>query len=595
MTHDDLCDDGCNESLNRPFADVVNSYSSRRQVLAGGISAVAAFMAAVPFEAAAAGLQGEYRGRSALLDFTPVPVAGGGGKTPRVAPEYTYDVIIPWGSPISPGNVDTVGIGHDGMSFFPITRNRLHYRNRNNHGLLVINHEYGDNIVVIGKNVPAGLADVRVSQYAHGLSVIELMRQPGNGGKWRTVNTGGYARRITANSPVTFSGPVASSPLLRNAANNTPRGTLNNCANGQTPWGTYLTCEENFNGYFGARGAWTANARQRRYGMAAASVYGWHLYDERFDLSNPDYANEQHRFGWIVEVDPHNPAALPVKRTALGRFKHEGIAMTVGRGGRAVGYMGDDERFDYIYKFVSEDNYESMLARGRSPLDHGKLYVAKFNDDGTGNWLEVTIDNPAIKAEFTSQDEVLTFVRRAADLLGATPMDRPEWTTVAPNGLVYCTLTNNTNRGRTGVPGATPTNPQAPNPDGHIIRWLDSDQHVGLTFKWEIFVLASSTHGGEDSFASPDGLWADPDGRLFIQTDGPQRDGLNDQMLVADIYTGEIRRLFEGVWGAEVTGITLTPDRRTLFCNLQHPDPTSAVPRDATIVITRKNGGIVGS
>jgi uncharacterized protein len=174
-------------------------------------------------------------------------------------------------------------------------------------------------------------------------------------------------------------------------------------------------------------------------------------------------------------------------------------------------------------------------------------------------------------------------------------MDRPEWTTVAPNGLVYCTLTNNGNRGRAGSPGASPANPQAPNPDGHIIRWLDSDQHVGLTFNWEIFVLASSTHGKESSFSSPDGLWADPDGRLFIETDGAQHDGLNDQLLVADIYTGEIRRLFEGVWMCEVTGLTVTPDRKTMFVNLQHPDPTSIPGRDCTIVITRKDGGIIGS
>jgi secreted PhoX family phosphatase len=185
---------------------------------------------------------------------------------------------------------------------------------------------------------------------------------------------------------------------------------------------------------------------------------------------------------------------------------------------------------------------------------------------------------------------VLIFARQAADILGATPMDRPEWTTVAPNGLVYCTLTNNSARTETDA-----ANPVAPNPDGHIIRWLDSNHHVGLTFDWEIFVLAASTHGTEESFASPDGLWADPDGRLFIQTDGRQYDGLNDQLLVADIGTGEIKRLFEGVLGAEVTGIALTPDRRTLFCNLQHPDSDTSIGRDSTIVITRKDGGIVGS
>ena len=285
------------------------------------------------------------------------------------------------------------------------------------------------------------------------------------------------------------------------------------------------------------------------------------------------------------------------------RFKHAGVAITEGRGKRVVAYMGDDERFDYIYKFVSEDNWKKMRRAGKSPLDHGTLYVAKFNDDGTGEWLPLSIDNPALAARFADQAEVLTFARMAADVLGATPMDRPEWTTVAPNGDVYCTLTNNSRR-----TVADAANPMAPNPDGHIIRWRDADHHVGTTFTWDIFLIAADTHGTEDSFASPDGLWADPDGRLFIQTDGGQKDGLNNQMLVADTMTGELRRPFTGVSGDEITGITVTPDRRTMFINTQHPgegDPTITnfpaeldgvtVPRDCTIVITRKNGGIIGS
>jgi hypothetical protein len=305
----------------------------------------------------------------------------------------------------------------------------------------------------------------------------------------------------------------------------------------------------------------------------------------------------------VVEIDPFDATQTPVKRTALGRFKHEGVAITEGRGKRVVAYMGDDERFDYIYKFVSEDNWKKMRRAGKSPLDHGTLYVAKFNDDGTGEWLPLSIDNPALAARFADQAEVLTFARMAADVLGATPMDRPEWTTVAPNGDVYCTLTNNSRR-----TVADAANPMAPNPDGHIIRWRDADQHVGTTFTWDIFLIAADTHGTEDSSASPDGLWADPDGRLFIQTDGGQKDGLNNQMLVADTMTGELRRIFTGVTGDEITGITVTPDRRTMFINTQHPgegDPTVTnfpaeldgvtVPRDCTIVITRKNGGIIGS
>ncbi len=298
----------------------------------------------------------------------------------------------------------------------------------------------------------------------------------------------------------------------------------------------------------------------------------------------------------------------PVKRTALGRMKHEGIVLTIGMDGRIVGYMGDDQRFDYIYKFVSDDNWRWMLSEGRSPLDHGKLYVARFNEDGTGDWLELTIDNPNLAARFSSQAEILTYARIAADIVGATPMDRPEWTTVAPDGTVYCTLTNNSRRGTEGNPGPDAANPLGPNESGHIIRWIDSDQHVGITFNWSIFIIAETTHGTEDTFSDPDGLFADPDGRLFIQTDGGQPDNLNNQMLVADIRTGELRRMFTGVTNDEITGIAMTPNRKTMFINTQHPgngDPASTSfpmphdgvtrPRDATIVITRKDGGIVGS
>jgi secreted PhoX family phosphatase len=386
---------------------------------------------------------------------------------------------------------------------------------------------------------------------------------------------------------------------------NAPAGTVNNCANGYTPWGTYLTCEENFNGYFGAVDEFVPTEEQARYGFTDTGFgYGWHVFDERWDLNKN--AGEENRFGWIVEIDPHDPGAPPVKHTAMGRFKHEGFAFTTGRGGRAVGYMGDDQRFDYIYKFVSTSNWKSMRARGTSPFSEGTLYVARFDEDGTGEWLALTIDNPALAARFADQAELLTYARIAADILGATPMDRPEWTSVAPNGDVYCTLTNNSRRTQ-----ADAVNPEAPNNNGHIIRWRDADNHVGTTFEWDIFVLCTDILGSDHEFTDPDGLWADPDGRIFIETDGGQPNGGNNQMVVADSYTEEFRRLFTGVTSDEITGLTVTPDRRTLFCNTQHPgngDPTrtnfpvlndppdgTTIPRDATFVITRKDGGIVGS
>jgi uncharacterized protein len=643
--------DICNQSENRPFASVLEANISRRTLLKGGLAAATtSFLAGNSLIAkATAGAIENYGG---LINFQPVAVADGSGPWPSISPDYQWDVLIPWGEPLEPGgpefsyppnSVDQakqIGIGHDGMHYFPIkdvdkqrcgwnefdywdddkdwyqNLKKLHYRRGNRHGMLCINHEFGRNSHVLDKGVasngeenqPESLEEVRTSQHAHGVSVVEIKKRYG---KWRQIKSE-RARRIHVNTPVRFSGPVAGSELLATPNGNIPLGTVNNCANGFTPWGTYLTCEENFNGYFGAtntNSAWTPTPEQERYGFSETGFgYGWEKFDQRFDLSDSDYKNEENRFGWIVEIDPMDATQTPVKRTALGRMKHEGIALTIGMDGRVVGYMGDDQRFDYIYKFVSDDNWRWMLSEGRSPLDHGKLYVARFNEDGTGDWLELTIDNPNLAARFSSQAEILTYARIAADIVGATPMDRPEWTTVAPDGTVYCTLTNNSRRGTEGNPGPDAANPLGPNESGHIIRWIDSDQHVGITFNWSIFIIAETTHGTEDTFSDPDGLFSDPDGRLFIQTDGGQPDNLNNQMLVADIGTGELRRMFTGVTKDEITGVAMTPNRKTMFINTQHPgngDPASTSfpmphdgvtrPRDATIVITREDGGIVGS
>ncbi len=613
MTVDDI---PTNPTDNRPFGDVLGARLSRRSMMTGSLAAAAVtfFGGSGIAQAAKGGQAGPNLpkpGQGSLIGFR--PSANPGGPTPTISPDYQYQVMIPWGSPLQPGGPDIaggrpaseaealqqIGIGHDGMWFFPIDGS-------NEHGVLCINHEFGGNDHVLGKGFPTSADDVRISQAVHGVSVVEVRKV---GGTWQPVASG-YSRRITPNTPVEFDGPVAGHRLLDSALGNAPAGTVNNCANGYTPWGTYLTCEENFNGYFGASGAYATPERDR-YGLNSGGFgYGWHLYDDRWDLTkNP---GEDNRFGWIVEIDPMNPGAAPVKHTALGRVKHEGFAFATGRGGRAVGYMGDDQAFDYIYKFVSSGNWKSMRARGINPLSDGALYVARFNEDGTGDWLELTIENPVLAARFDDQAEVLTFARIAGDLLGATPMDRPEWTSVAPNGDVFCTLTNNGSR---AVPNAA--NPQAPNRDGHIIKWRDSDNHVGTTFEWDIFLLASDSRASAGTasdhvFTDPDGLWCDPDGRVFIQTDGGQPGGRNNQMLVADAYTGEIRRIFAGVAGDEITGIAVTPDRRTMFINTQHPgdgdpgvsnfpveldpaDPAGPVPRDATFVITRKDGGIIGS
>lgn len=635
MTDDDK---SSNNSDNRAFQDILSTDLGRRRILQGGLGAAASGFFATSAYANNWGW-GWGKGRKhTLIDFTPVPVAEGSGPVPNIAAEYEYDVILPWGSPLEsdgpawswpPSPADQalqVGIGHDGMWFFPMENDdrggRYGWDNHydmnpwrrqghafgqgNDHGVLCFNNEFGSNGHVLGKPMPTSLSDVRTSQHAHGVSIVEIRKNRGRHGSWETVNSD-LSRRVHVNTPVTFSGPVAGHALLQNPNGNVALGTVNNCANGYTPWGTYLTCEENFHGYFGTEdGSWSPTERQARYGISSGSGYGWYLFDKRFDIADPDYVNEINRFGWVVEIDPMDPNQTPVKRTALGRIKHEGATVHVDNTGRVIVYMGDDQRFDYIYKFVSENSWQQMQAEGKSPLDHGTLYVARFNEDGSGDWLELSMNISALAAEFADMAELLVNTRIAADIVGATPMDRPEWITVDNEDRVYCALTNNSNRTE---PNAA--NPLAPNPDGSIIRWTETDDFAGTRFDWSIFLVSEDTHGTEESFSDPDGLWADPDGRLFIQTDGGQQDGLNNQMLVADTNNGEVNRLFTGVSGCEVTGLAVTPDRRTMFINVQHPgngDPSrtnfpelnptpdgTTIPRDATVVITRKDGGVIGS
>ncbi len=621
MDLDDTIDTGhSNHSDNRTFDDVLAARLTRRTVMAGGLATAAATFfgassafATRPVDVRTPSLpRGGRDGRG--IGFTSIPLQN--SAWPTIAPEYQWSVLIPWREKLD-GSGDSfaygltadeqaasIGIGHDGMWYF----------GNDKRGMLCINHEFGTAPHLLGKAAPTSLDDVRVMQHAHGVSVVKIERSDDDGRKGWRMKASKRNRRIHVNTPVVFSGPAAASPLLQTAAGNPALGTLNNCANGYTPWGTYLTCEENFNGYFGRTAAGANTPEQARYGFAAAGFgYAWHQFDPRFDLSNPAYANEEHRFGWVVEIDPERPNSAPVKRTALGRVKHEGATFVEGKGGRAVVYTGDDERFDYIYRYVSAKNWRSMRAKGVSPLDDGTLFVARFDDDGTGQWLELSPNNPAL-AGWTI-DRILVHTRLAADAVGATKMDRPEWITQGADGQMYCTLTNNTNRGVGTNPGTNAANPTVNNQWGHIIRWRDGERHTGPTFTWDIFVLAKDVaDAGGQMFGSPDGIWADPDGRVFIETDGAQPGGNNDQLLVADSATREIRRLFTGVKSCEVTGITVTPDRRTMFVNLQHPgdgnpansnfpvggpgipaDPAGPIPRDATIVITRRDGKVIGS
>src|SRR5690606_8496672 len=410
--------------------------------------------------------------------------------------------------------------------------------------------------------------------------------------------------------------------------------TFGNCANGMTPWGTYLTCEENFQDYFAASAEDTElTAVQKRYEMSREDDgTDWYLHDPRFDISR--HPNEANRFGWIVEIDPHDPDSTPKKRTALGRFAHENAALTVNDDGRIVVYMGDDTRGEHIYRFVSRDRYDPANPQAnRDLLDHGTLYVARYHAkegelQGKGEWVALTHGSNGLTAEagFASQAEILINARLAATAVGATTMDRPEWLAIHPhNGHVFCTLTNNHRRGVREDQPINAANPRARNLYGQIIRWAPSNgDHCADDFDWDLFVIAGNplVHAGtpyagsdnitaDNMFNSPDGLAFDADGRLWIETDGDfgnsgEYQGMgNNQMLCADPATGEIRRFATGPNGCEITGIAFSPDYRTLFIGVQHPgadgtqsnfpDGGTSKPRSTIMMVRRDDGGIVGS
>ena len=587
----------------------------------------------------------------AMLGFGPVPVTLHDGLT--LPAEYAAEILYPWGAPtgiigampaFAPDGSNSAadqarqaGMHHDGMHFFALGTD-------GRRGLLVMNHEYTDERWLHTDGVDRWTAaKVRKSLHAMGVSVIEIERTAQG---WRQVLPSRFARRIHGATPMRIAGPVAGTPWLRTAADpegTRVLGTFANCAMGVTPWGTYLTCEENFHGYFGGPkpAAAQATPAQKRYGTVAGTqwVEYWR-FDERFDLSK--HPNEAHRFGWVVEIDPFDPTSTPVKRTALGRKRQESATCRLTRDGRVAVYMGDDAAFEYIYKFVSRDAVRpgqdaAARAANRSVLDTGTLYVARYDADGRGRWLELTHGRGGIDAAsgFADQAQVLLHARLAADVVGGTKMDRPEWIAVHPQtGEVYVTLTNNILRGAPGQPAADAANPRERNVSGGILRWREDDgDAASLGFAWDHFVLAGDPaqpgagarypQADDDTFGSPDGLHFDSGGLLWVQTDmgGTERLGSatqapmgNNQLLCADPASGRIRRFLVGPNGCEITGCVLTPDRRTLFVNVQHPGervdaatgallpawpdsatPVSTRPRSATVVVRRRDGGIVGS
>jgi uncharacterized protein len=624
-----------NRSGNRTIHEV--SDPKRRVMLQGGLgAAVAGLLAPLGGCATAPSVA-----TGPLLGFSSVPVSTADR---IVVPEgYIAEAAFRWGEPVGvAGRMPTwradagnsadeqtvqIGMHHDGLHYFPLDGSRR--------GLLVMNHEYTDDGLLHTDGMKTWSAEkVRKSMAAHGVSVLEVELRDG---RWQTVMPSRFARRITAASPIDFSGPAAGHPMLQTAADPTGRrvlGTLNNCASGITPWGTYLTCEENFIFYF--NGPAQPNGHQTRWGLRPGHPVGyrWHEHEERFDAVK--HPNEPNRFGWVVEIDPNDPTMTPIKRTALGRAAHEGATVATTRDGRAVVYMGEDARFEYIYKFVSRDRIRpGGFAANRELLDHGTLYVARFESDGSGRWIALTHGNGFLIPGngFADQGEVLIKARQASDALGGTPMDRPEWIDIDKDGWIYCTLTNNSNRGQAGQPVADAANPRANNTMGHIIRWKEDGDFDSTRLRWNHFVLAGDPAQARadakgnvkgDAFACPDGLWTDTRGVLWIQTDMSTSamgrgdlSGLgNNAMLAADPRSGEIRRFLVGPVGCEITGATSTPDGRTMFINIQHPgespsersdpdqprrfsnwpdgDPAGR-PRSATVVIRKRDGGVIGT
>lgn len=648
----DSDDVSTNPSDNRHFREILEANLSRRGILGGAIGATAVgFFAGAPTTSAAAApattaqvAAGRGGGRP-LLGFAGVSTST--DDEVHVPKGYVAEVLIPWGTPLfadgpawkknatnsSQEQAVQVGFNHDGMHFFPFDsrgrrRSRGGEHDDSNSGLLVLNHEYTDPamLTIDGLEGKMTVEKARKHQHAHGVSVIAVAA--GDDGSWTNVDSE-FNRRVHVNTPVRFSGPVKGDhPKL--VAKTPARGTLNNCSMGHTPWGTYVTCEENWNNYFGTTATdHTLTDVEERYGLSDGETdFRWHEVDDRFDIVKDP--NEQNRFGWCVEIDPFDPDHVPVKRTALGRVKHENAHFAESNG-RVVVYTGDDQDGEYIYKFVGDGRWRSRRAMQQSPLDHGTLYVARFDEDGTGEWLPLTFGRGALTKEngFADQADVLIRTRFSADAVGATKMDRPEWITEnQKTGHVFCTLTN-------GTSGPDPVNPREPNPYGHIIRWMESDGNkTGTRFEWDIFVLAGdpaydpAVNIKGDIFGSPDGLWGDPDGRLWIQTDISNSSQLleekgydnlgNNAMLCADPVTREIRRFLTGPKGAEITGVIATPDQRTMFINVQHPgEDTEAIgtptpdnpnavsswphhdsggrPRPATIVIRKEDGGIIGT
>jgi uncharacterized protein len=584
------------------FDDVIQKMPlDRRSVLRGGFGAsMAAIFGAAGLSACGGGGSSSPAVAAAVDDFSVAfkKVNALTSDAVVVPTGYTMDVLFSAGDAVEAGSVAYAGTplasaetekfaggNHDGMHFF-----ELPGVDGNKRGLLAINHEAPDAAIlgVTSQDPTAWTPEQKkIVLSSVGVSVIEVEEVAG---KWTVKKDSAYNKRYTGNTTFAVSGPAAA------AVGATVVGTLNNCASGETPWGTYLTCEETTDNYL-------------------------------------DPTQNPLGYGWVVEIDPQNQlAGMPVKRTALGRFDHENTAYMLDAAGNMALYMGDDSTPGCIYKFVPSVKVSAgNRTANTNLLDAGTLYAAKFNADGTGSWLALVQGQnglvvgasdpgnvsqgaqPPVIVDFANQSDVLINTKAAARIAGATLMDRPEWITVGPDKKVYVTLTNNGSRTVTDA-----ANPRISNSHGHIVRWSETgDSPTAITFKWDLFLLAgdqrlsaSNLKGNinGDTFSSPDGVRVDPKGRLWVQTDASTSSSTtntfgNNAMYYVNQTTKESTRFLVGPTGCEITGLAYTPSLKTFFINIQHPSGTwpSALQgntypaRSSTIVVRRTDGKPVGA
>lgn len=616
------------------ISDVIALRFSRRTMLGAGLAAsVVAGAGAMSLRRAlaAAGQTG-----ASSLTFAEIP--HGLDTQLHVAPGHAAQVLIRWGDPVyadapvfdaqnqtAAAQERQFGFNNDFAAFMPLPLSSR----KSNHGLLCINHEFTNpqlmfpNLTsdlqasaegfagvslktLLGQSAELTREQAEIEMAAHGHSVIEIKLQ---NGEWKTVPDSPFNRRLSMlSTAIRLSGPAAGHARLKTSADQegkTVIGTLNNCAGGVTPWGTVLIAEENFNFYFAGDPSLSAEAdNHRRYGIKGDATFQWARFHDRFNVEKEP--NEPNRFGWVVELDPYNPRSVPVKRTALGRFKHEAATTALALDGRVVVYSGDDEYFQHVYRFVSSGRYDPKnRSANLDLLDDGVLSVAKFEADGRLVWLPLVWGEGPLNAAngFASQADILIETRRAADLLGATKMDRPEDIELNPvNGRVYLVLTKNAKReaGQTDA-----ANPRPENAHGHILELIapaaqgQSPDHAADEFRWDIFLLAGNPaqadhgaryHAGTSPagwLSTPDNIAFDGQGRMWIATDGAQDSGFADGVWATDTDGAgrALTRHFLAVpRGAEMCGPCFTPDDSTLFVSVQHPgqEPGSTFEKPST-------------